>query len=49
MLRRQIANLALAGYADRKFGGLTGDIYGAINEFAEVAVLVAFVVIGYTL
>jgi len=35
--------LALAvaggGYARRRLGGLTGDVYGAINEVVEVAVL----------
>jgi len=28
------------------FGGLTGDSYGAINEFTEVAVLVLICIIG---
>lgn len=28
------------------FGGLTGDMYGAICEFAEVAVLILFVTVG---
>jgi adenosylcobinamide-GDP ribazoletransferase len=32
--------VALAAYLRRKFAGLTGDTYGAINEVAEVAVLV---------
>ena len=32
--------VATAAYLKRKFSGLTGDTYGAINEVAEVAVLV---------
>jgi len=32
--------VALAAYLKRKFAGLTGDTYGAINEVAEVGVLV---------
>ena len=31
--------ITLAGYFKRKFAGLTGDTYGAINELAEVGVL----------
>lgn len=42
-----LANVAMARYARKKFGGLTGDIYGAINELAEVAVLAAMLIIGY--
>jgi adenosylcobinamide-GDP ribazoletransferase len=32
--------VATAGYLKRKFSGLTGDTYGAINEVAEVSVLI---------
>ena len=32
--------IALAAYLKRKFSGLTGDTYGAINEVAEVCVLI---------
>jgi len=32
--------MAMATYMKRKFSGLTGDTYGAINEVAEVCVLV---------
>jgi len=32
---------AMAAVARRLIGGMTGDIYGAVNEIAEVAVLVA--------
>jgi len=31
---------AMAAYLRRKFAGLTGDTYGAINEVAEVGVLI---------
>ena len=33
--------LALAGLLDRRLGGLTGDVYGAAIELAELAVLVS--------
>ena len=32
--------IAMGGYFKRKFSGLTGDTYGAINEVAEVCVLI---------
>jgi len=32
--------VAMAAYLKRKFAGLTGDTYGAINEVAEVCVLI---------
>jgi len=32
--------MAMAAYLKRKFSGLTGDTYGAINEVAEVCVLI---------
>lgn len=38
--------LAVSKYFCSIFGGLTGDSYGAINEFAEVAVLVLMFIIG---
>ena len=31
----------LGGYASRRLGGLTGDVYGALNELVEVAALLA--------
>ena len=37
---------AIGMVARRMLGGMTGDIYGAVNEIAEVAVLVAAVVIA---
>jgi adenosylcobinamide-GDP ribazoletransferase len=39
--------VALAAYLKRKFSGLTGDSYGAINEVAEVAVLILVVLLAY--
>jgi adenosylcobinamide-GDP ribazoletransferase len=38
--------LLFSKYLCSKFGGLTGDTYGAVNEFAEVAVLVLIFIIG---
>jgi adenosylcobinamide-GDP ribazoletransferase len=35
-----VVTAAMAAYMKRKFAGLTGDTYGAVNEVAEVAVLV---------
>ena len=40
MLGVWVTALAMAYYMKRKFSGLTGDTYGAINEVAEVAVLI---------
>ncbi|MFC1916628.1 adenosylcobinamide-GDP ribazoletransferase [Chloroflexota bacterium] len=39
MLGSLILVVAMATYLKRKFSGLTGDTYGAINEVAEVSVL----------
>jgi adenosylcobinamide-GDP ribazoletransferase len=39
--------VAMAAYLKRKFSGLTGDTYGAINEVAEVAVLIIVVLLAY--
>ena len=38
--------LLFSKYLCSRFGGLTGDNYGAINEFAEVAVLFLIFIIG---
>jgi len=38
--------LGFAKYLCSRFGGLTGDTYGAINEFAEVVVLILMFLIG---
>ena len=40
-----IVTTALAFYLKRKFAGLTGDTYGAINETAEAAALLGAVII----
>ena len=37
----------MAAYFKRKFSGLTGDTYGAINEVAEVAVLILVCLLAY--
>ncbi len=39
--------VAMAAYFKRKFSGLTGDTYGAINEVAEVAVLILISLLAY--
>ncbi len=40
MLGVWVIVVAMATYLKRKFSGLTGDTYGAINEMAEVSVLI---------
>ena len=40
--------VALAAYLKRKFSGLTGDTYGAINEVAEVGVLLLVSLMAHT-
>ena len=40
MLGVWLITLAMAAYLKGKFSGLTGDNYGAINEVAEVSVLI---------
>ena len=40
MLGVWLITLAMAAYLKGKFSGLTGDTYGAINEVAEVSVLI---------
>ncbi len=40
MLGIWIMVMVMASYMKRKFSGLTGDTYGAINEVAEVCVLI---------
>ena len=39
--------VAMATYLKRKFSGLTGDTYGAINEVAEVGVLILVVMLAH--
>ena len=36
-----VVALATGAYVTRRLGGLTGDVYGAINELTEVVVLLA--------
>ena len=38
---------AMAAYLERKFSGLTGDTYGAINEVAEVSVFILVCLLAY--
>jgi len=47
MLATWIIIVLFAGYLKRKFAGLTGDTYGAINEVSEVCVLIIFVLLSY--
>jgi adenosylcobinamide-GDP ribazoletransferase len=37
----------MAHFLKRKFAGLTGDTYGAINEVAEVSVLAIVSLLAY--
>ena len=39
--------ILMAAYLKRKFSGLTGDTYGAINEVAEVGVLILVSLLAY--
>ncbi len=39
--------IAMAAYLKRKFSGLTGDTYGAINELAEVGVLIFVLLLAH--
>lgn len=39
--------VALAAYLKRKFSGLTGDTYGAINEVSEVCVLILVILLAH--
>lgn len=47
MLGTWLTALAMASYLKGKFAGLTGDTYGAINEVAEVAVLILVCLLAY--
>ena len=46
MLVVWIITVAMAAYFKSKFSGLTGDTYGAINEVAEVSVLILVVLLA---
>ena len=39
--------IVMAAYLKRKFSGLTGDTYGAINELAEVGVLIFVLLLAH--
>ncbi len=41
-----VVTLVTAAYLKRKFKGLTGDNYGAINEVAEVSVLIFIIILA---
>ena len=47
MLAIWVIVVAMATYLKRKFAGLTGDTYGAINEVAEVCVLILVCLLAY--
>ncbi len=47
MLAIWVIVVAMATYLKRKFAGLTGDTYGAINEVAEVCVLILICLLDY--
>jgi adenosylcobinamide-GDP ribazoletransferase len=42
-----LVNLGWSAYLNKKFAGLTGDSYGAINEVSEVMVLLAVIIMAY--
>jgi len=46
MLLIWLISWAVAAYLKRKFAGLTGDNYGAINEVAEVSVLILIIILA---
>ena len=41
------AALAMAAWASKLLGGVTGDVYGAVNEVAEASILVAAAVMAH--
>jgi adenosylcobinamide-GDP ribazoletransferase len=43
-----VMTVAIATYLRRKFSGLTGDTYGAINELAELGVLIFVALLAYS-
>ena len=46
MLLIWLISWGVAAYLKRKFAGLTGDTYGAINEVAEVSVLILIIILA---
>lgn len=47
MLGIWVIVIAMAAFLKGKFAGLTGDNYGAINEVAEVGVLILVCLLAY--
>ncbi len=47
MLAIWVIIIVMAAYLKRKFSGLTGDTYGAINELAEVGVLIFVLLLAH--
>ena len=47
MLAIWVIIIVIAAYLKRKFSGLTGDTYGAINELAEVGVLIFVLLLAH--
>ena len=41
-----LISFGIASYFRSRLGGLTGDVYGAINEISEVLVLLLVIIIG---
>lgn len=42
-----LATLCWSAYLDKKFAGLTGDSYGAVNEIAEIMTVIAMIILAY--
>jgi adenosylcobinamide-GDP ribazoletransferase len=42
-----LVTLCWSAYLDKKFAGLTGDSYGAVNEIAEIMVVIAMIILAY--
>jgi adenosylcobinamide-GDP ribazoletransferase len=42
-----MAGLFFILYLTRQFGGMTGDTYGATNEFCEIIALLMFIILSY--
>lgn len=42
-----MAGLLFILYLTRQFGGMTGDTYGATNEFCEIIALLMFIILSY--
>ncbi len=47
MLGTWVIVIAMAAYLKRRFSGLSGDTYGAVNEVAEVCVLILVCLLAY--